>query len=84
MGLSVARTSRAAKEPITGDSVTDTIGTGQVFGVDMEHVARRRSVVLPDRHCGCRCFRNPSPLVYRVRPRVGSGRANKRVVRLRV
>jgi hypothetical protein len=50
MGSLVARTSRAAKAPIASDSVTDTIEPGQLFGVDVDHIARPCPLVSPHRH----------------------------------
>jgi hypothetical protein len=57
MGFFVARTSRAANAPIASDPVPDAIKPGQLFDVDVDHVARLRPLVSPYRHWWLQLFK---------------------------
>jgi hypothetical protein len=45
-----ASTTRAVKAPITSDPVLVVIELGQLIDVNVDHVARPRSLVMPHRH----------------------------------
>ena len=57
MGCFVACTSRAAKAPIASDPVPDAIKPGQLFDVDVDHVARPRPLLPLYQHWWLQLFK---------------------------
>jgi hypothetical protein len=61
IGLFIAGTRRAALAAITGDAVTDPLKAGQLFGVDVDHVAGQGPLVPADWFSGLQVLQATKP-----------------------